>query len=290
MKDKIVNVSSWEEMMEEAPGTKDKKNIYEPRTKEKYMIKYPTETTDGKILGENWAEKLATEIGKIIGIPVQESFLATKEEKQGVLIKYSLKEHEILEQASILLKASFPDFIVDKPIFYTFNSIEYCIKGKGLKEERKILEDFYKMIFFDAVIGNTDRHCENWGLAKNYKNKTNRLIEAYDNSSSLGRDKNTGHKLPKTEDEIKRYARKAKSSIRVNEKERIDHYSVLRTILEDYPEKKDTFRDMIEKLTDDKVNCIINNIPEDFMEEKIKDFVKKLIKERINQIKEILNE
>lgn len=46
-------------------------------------------------------------------------------------------------------------------------------------------KDFIEMLLFDAFIGQTDRHEENWGLIE--KGKKYKLELFYDNTSSLGR-------------------------------------------------------------------------------------------------------
>ena len=52
------------------------------------------------------------------------------------------------------------------------------------KEKRLVFEQWASMAIFDIVIGNTDRHHENWGILKSKEGS--KLAPVYDNGVSLG--------------------------------------------------------------------------------------------------------
>ncbi len=200
----ILNISNW--IAEGySKGTREKYSVKDPNTEEKYLFKYPADY-DGKKNGDIWAEKIATEVGKILNIKVQECYLAEKDGEQGILIKYSLDKRklEYLEEGAIFFREMFTEFKVNKPPFYTFENIEIC-----LKKEKVNIEEFIDIVFFDCIIGNTDRHCENWGILKKNGSDEVSLVSAYDNGSSLGREYHSNEqKIPNSIEEIKKYAKK----------------------------------------------------------------------------------
>ena len=276
----VKDISAWE-CRGFLKGTRDKNNVKDPINGEFYMFKYPAEYGNQKN-GDIWAEKIATEIGKILRIEVQESYLAIKDNEQGILIKYSLdKKSEYLEEGATLLKAEFPDFRVNKKPFYTYDNIEFCL----IKENINI-EEFIDIIFFDCVIGNTDRHSENWGIIRNYNNNIKRLIAAYDNGSSLGRELNSEGDLSTMD--IEKYAKNSRSCIRLEEGKNVNHYNFLTYVLKKHSSQKIKYFNKINFLTEEKINKIVNQIPDEFMSLNLKKFVIRLLLERKRSILEIL--
>ncbi len=67
----VKNFDNWIEDTESGKfgsGASEKIWLINPETKEKGIFKFPKVRTNGKITGEYWAEKLATEIGKLIDV------------------------------------------------------------------------------------------------------------------------------------------------------------------------------------------------------------------------------
>ena len=65
----LKNFDNWIEDIESGKfgsGASEKIWLINPKTKEKGIFKFPKVKSDGLITGEYWAEKLATEIGKLI--------------------------------------------------------------------------------------------------------------------------------------------------------------------------------------------------------------------------------
>lgn len=119
----IINIDNWL-TKDFSKGTREKYTVENPETGDNYLFKYPAEY-DGKKNGDVWAEKIATEIGKILEIKVQESYLAIKDKEQGILIKYSLdQKSEYLEEGAIFLKNLIKEFKEDSAAFYTFENIK----------------------------------------------------------------------------------------------------------------------------------------------------------------------
>lgn len=281
----IIDVTNFEKIGY-SKGTREKFIVKDNIINRELLFKYPAEY-DGIINGDIWAEKIATEIGKLLSIPVQETFLAKNESQLGILIEYSLnvKEEELTEGA-LFLKKLINDFKETKRKYYTFKNIEKCIISEGLD-----VIDFLDTIFLDVIIGNTDRHSENWGIVKNYNINSKRIISAYDNGSSLGREFHSKKdSIPKSIEEIEKYANKALSCIRIYDDKKVSLFDFFRYILTKYPSVKSNFYFKLKILEDDKINYIINKIPNEYMENDLKLFVFNLLKIRKNKMIKIIEE
>lgn len=279
----VINVSEWKKSGY-SKGTREKMNVVNPDTKEECMFKYPAEY-DKKIYGDTWSEKIASEVGKILKIQVQETELALYNGDKGILVKYSLNmEKEELIEGAVLIKAMIPDFIENKRDYFTFETIENCLISEGIE-----LEKFLDIIFFDTVIGNTDRHSENWGIVKNYETNEKRISAAYDNGSSLGREHHC-NEIGIINIDIEKYTEKAKSCIRIKEDKRINLYDFFKETLKKAPNKRTEFLIKIDLLTVEKIEEILEKIPEEFMSLTLKNFVRKILLTRKDKIKKILEE
>ena len=64
----VKNFDNWIESGKFGSGASEKVWLINPETKDKGIFKFPKVRTNGKITGEYWAEKLATEIGKLIDV------------------------------------------------------------------------------------------------------------------------------------------------------------------------------------------------------------------------------
>lgn len=152
----IYDLSNWRRDYElNASGTREKYWLIHPRTSERYLFKLPREGT-----GEVWAEKVASEIGKMLGLEMMDVFFAIHNRRTGVLLKKFQTAKEEFFDGGDLLKAVIDQFDSQNLQGYNLENIIQCLKPLGLEKE------FIKMIIFDTVIANQDRHCENWGIIK----------------------------------------------------------------------------------------------------------------------------
>lgn len=277
----IKDVSKWEQKGH-SKGSREKLNVINPFTKKIYMFKYPAQYEDN-IYGDIWAEKIATEIGKILKLNVQNTYLAKNEGKNGILIEYSLDmKEEYLEEGAVKLKEIFPEFQKDKSPYYTFENIKFYFEREKIE-----IAEFIDLIFFDCLIGNTDRHSENWGILKSYNGDSKRLSPAYDNGSSLGRDYHS-KQSEISGINMQTYINKANSRIRIVDDKRISLFNFFHEVMKEYPYKKQEYLKKLDILTDEKIKEIIFKVQEEFMSEILKNFVIRILNERKMKMIEIL--
>ncbi len=80
---KLVKYDNWnKEKAIYGSGASEKMWLVNPKNNNKGIFKYPKIRADGAITGEYWAEKLATDIGKLIGIKCAKVDMGTYKRKK----------------------------------------------------------------------------------------------------------------------------------------------------------------------------------------------------------------
>ncbi|WP_462410396.1 HipA domain-containing protein [Neobacillus sp. Marseille-QA0830] len=153
-----------------------------------------------------------------------------------------------------------------------------------------IIDELFKMIIFDTLIGNTDRHQDNFGVIRNEKTGEHKFAPLYDNSSSLGREFPTQKvKLMLRDPNMFSsyiYGSKSTTLLRWGQiwhKKRMNIFVFYDLVTEKHPEIKD-YIPQIESLTNQEILNIINNIPQVVMSDSHKELVYKILITRRDRI------
>jgi len=198
-----------------------------------------------------WTEIIAYRIGCLLGIPVPPAFVAFNERDKscGALIEWFLNYPEQYEKEYFIaggdIMVNFiPSYDRKKGQQHHFAIIERYL---GILEKSNDVEmgewQFFwcDMLLFDALIGNTDRHQDNWGLLfQKIENSVPRIRMApvFDNGTSLGyeilEDKMDNFLIT---DCMQRYIRKGRHHIRhqLNDKQSAQHIELLVLLANKYP-------------------------------------------------------
>jgi HipA-like C-terminal domain len=144
---------------------------------------------------ESIMEHLIARIGNELGLTMSVSELAIINGQLRFLSKYFLnsKHQELVHGVDI-----FAGFVSDREFveeieqnrlsreFFTFQFTLEAIRFAFPENDEKIVEGFLKMLVFDAIVGNNDRHFYNWGVVRNIKNKqTPYFSPIYDTARGL---------------------------------------------------------------------------------------------------------
>jgi hypothetical protein len=156
-------------------------------------------------LGEDWAEKVASELCKLLGLPHAVYELAsTWKGDRGVVSPNFLPQGGTLVHGNELLSSIVPNY----PAFGTYGISQHTldivlrvIAGESVNLPvdwtlpsgiQTAVDVFVGYLLLDAWIGNGDRHHENWGIVRmktaSTSEETEHLAPTYDHASSLGRD------------------------------------------------------------------------------------------------------
>jgi hypothetical protein len=155
--------------------------------------------------GEDWAEKVAAEIAHTLQISAAEVELAEFQGRRGCASRIFTNPSQQLMHGNEVLAGYVAGYDRDKRFRqsgHTLENIILAIRGMFPEEveSRTVLTRLASYLALDALIGNVDRHHENWGLLWQVRvevndfNETARLSKEYDvapsfdHASSLGRE------------------------------------------------------------------------------------------------------
>ena len=115
---------------------------------------------------ESVTEHLLTRIGESFGLSIAESCLMRIDGQIRFLSKYFLNEKEHLIHGAQIFSSYLDDdeFVAtverenQSHELFTFQFVEEAIQGRYPKVADNLLVDFVKMLAYDAIVGNNDRH------------------------------------------------------------------------------------------------------------------------------------
>ena len=168
---KFIDVSDWQEQpWYSSGGTRAKKVLQKPDGTEYYFKcseKKPAK--EGKPAKEYkyefWNEIIAYQLGKALGLNMLRYDIAVFGDEIGCLSpKMNKTDDEELIEVGRYMTALNENFLPEDNSTrteYTFQLLENVIDNFKLT---KYWQFFFQILLFDAIIGNTDRHQENWAF------------------------------------------------------------------------------------------------------------------------------
>lgn len=147
----------------------------------------------------------------------------------------------------------------------------------------RVTDIFIGYLLFDAWIGNTDRHHENWGVVVT-ENGTIELAPTFDHASSLGRNESDADRRERmnTKDQarsIQAYGRKARSALYKAPKD-LRPLSTTDAFVEAGRLHLPAGNFWLEKLhdvPDERIREVIRQVPQPLMSQEAADFAKQLL-------------
>jgi hypothetical protein len=154
--------------------------------------------------GEDWAEKIAAEVAGVLGLPHADYEMADWDlpsgSERGIISRNFCDPGEALILGNELLSEADPNYAVGSVSKFRVptHTVERVIgtlreRAPALPKEWSTphpaddaVDVFVGYLLLDALIGNTDRHHENWGVVRAIDGRV-RLAPTFDHASSLGR-------------------------------------------------------------------------------------------------------
>lgn len=183
-------------------GARDKKALTAPlRVPHDFLIgghRYLFKKSFNRYPHQFWIEIAAYRLGCLMGVPVPPSFVAYDPitEEFGALIEWFYDFPGSPKQAyfdgGVYMMAIIDNYDMKVGKQHNFDTISTMMK---IFQRMKFMSDGWadswaKIFIFDAIIGNTDRHHDNWGIVwtpSEIERKTlATLAPAFDNGTSLG--------------------------------------------------------------------------------------------------------
>lgn len=193
-----LDVSTWPLSGEEELGTKKKHWLINPSTQERWLMKYATlsQPHGGPEYqkGDDWAERIAYGVAKVLDIPAAPVELAFEgigdQMRFGTVCRSVLQEEESLINGDELMEEHGISVSQRHRELYTVEAVWRALEDiqppPNTNERLTSWDVFVGYLLLDALIGNTDRHEENWSAIKAVNVETpHRLSPTFDHASSL---------------------------------------------------------------------------------------------------------
>lgn len=328
---RFIDVSNWQSKISSTKGTRDKGVIYEPETGDIYFIKFPMIKENRDYSMETWSEIIAYEVGTALGFNVLRYDFAIKDNRAGCISKNMVGENESLVEGDSILTAYDPTYNPeDKKMYsrYTFQFVMDALRQQGLYDGYE--KEFVRILIFDSIIGNSDRHQSNWGAIQKVEvkckeekrkslfgsktitigieiKKTMTMTPIYDSGCCLGREFNEEQIKSRLDDEnrLASFIQKGYAELRGEDAPNVkkNHFELLRYICSLDDSWKTFIYGEINRVVsvydENRVSAIINNIdnelPPDIrrssgLSDIRKEFIIKVIDRRIKELKSLTNE
>ncbi|UOR10259.1 HipA domain-containing protein [Halobacillus amylolyticus] len=264
----ITDISNWtNDYSLQVSGTREKYWL-KPETDDanRYLFKVPKVSN-----GEIWAEKVSSELGKMLHLKMMNVEFAEQNGRKGVILENFISKTEGMADGGEILSTILDEFNPWSLDQYSIENIMISLQPFGFEK------DFVSLCVFDCLIANQDRHCENWAVV--LSDGTPVFSPIFDNGASLGF--NVGSRkledLMKDERMFKGFTNRSKTLIEVEQKKKPKVLKLLNYLKEQYPcYTKDEIR-RIGSLDLSKLSNILNKVPLAIMSVLEKEWVLKLI-------------
>lgn len=256
--------------------------------------------------GEDWAEKIAAELGRLLGLPHVHYELAYDEQadKPGVICESCAPRPLALIPGNEMMLARDPGYPADGGNRYRVR--EHTVEAvAGVMREiappaapwmegvpagvTSALEAFAGYVMLDAWIANQDRHHENWGVLRD--GDTLSLAPTFDHGASMARNLSDEERYERmsTRDgnrRIRPFARRARSAFfgTVAERRPLTTIQAWRAFAGLVPEAARLWLKRLESIDDSVIGGLLVRVPPSRMSNVCREFTLSLLEENRNRL------
>lgn len=254
---------------------------------------------------ESINEYLFNQIGEVLGLKMASSRLILAGNQLRFLSRYFLNHNESLEHGAQI----FAGYISDKEWvenieqqglarkFFTFQFAELAIEKMFPHESQLILLEFVKMLVFDALTGNNDRHFYNWGVIKHVESKKIPIFApVYDSARGLFWNDSESKllkwmELPKKQldEKIEKYAEGSKPKIGWERLDDLNHFNLIDKIFTLDSRYKEECSKLINQDNLDKTLKLLKGDFMKFYSSHRIELIEKCLVYRFNRLMNIIN-
>ncbi len=292
---RVLKIDSKDEIQPEEMGSKAKSWFHLSKESDSdWLFKRPQREGSG----EHWAEKIAAEVAGLLGVPHARVELAECQGNRGSITENIVPYHwdlihgnEVLESASLFQDYSGLNFHSSgHTLENIWLALDRIFESEPARAEAKV--QFAEYLVLDALVGNTDRHSENWGILQRQDAfpTTEFLAPSYDHGSSLGHELLEGRRKQWLDQGVDVYVERGHGQIywRNTDRHGPSPLELIRLAVSQYPEPFRTALAKLDNLEDSALQEIVNAVPEDWIESSARTFALELMCHSCGQLKEAI--
>jgi hypothetical protein len=251
----------------------------------RWLFKFAREGT-----GEDWAEKVAAELAAALQIPAATVELAAFNGRRGSIARlFNLRQEGWdLVHGNELLAGCVPDYrrqLIFRQSQHTWDHIVLVLHRLFADPQpfQRQCEQFAGYLVLDALIGNTDRHHENWGVFRRLG--PNDVVEyalapSFDHASSLGREMSQEERVRRLrEGSLGAYVSRGRGAVYLatGDAHGANPLELVRRVVPDMPEAFQPWRARLQALSPGRIQDIIEAVPDAVMDPTAKRFAEAFI-------------
>lgn len=250
-------------------GARAKQSVFAPDEvpdpclvpRQRYLFKW----SKGSYPDQFWSEVIAYRVGCLLGVEVPPAFAAFDSDTgiSAALIEWFYEdEDEVFIQAGEFLQAIRPEFDRDKGKAHNLQDIEVLMRV--LRSASSQMDGWrmwwVRTLLFDALIGNTDRHQDNWGFVlkrnlirlqpEHALRSLTRIAPAFDNGTSLGHEYFVEKVAGWNDAKFAKYIQRGRHHVKLNLQDSPplqSHTGLIRAVLDSWPDlDKDSLCGMLQ--------------------------------------------
>lgn len=257
-----------------------------------WLFKFPRPDT-----GEHWAEKIAAGVADLLGITHATVELARFGIDRGSISRSFTPNGFELVHGNQLLGRVFSDYNRD----LTYGQADHTLENIFAVMDRIFIDDDAKerskrlivdYLVLDALIGNTDRHHENWGIVRQRRGDgwVGSIAPSFDHASSLGRElQDTRRCRLMAENRVGRYIAKGRGGIYQSSSDRRgpSPLALVRHAATVYPDLLSSALTRLDRIEEDAMVDTVDRVPDNWMSVSARDFVVEMMELNIEQLRMI---
>ena len=274
----------------EGMGSKTKFWHHRPGKQENdWLFKYPRANT-----GEHWAEKISAEVAELLEVLHARVELAIFEDKRGSATESFARGGQELVHGNQMLAGVVHGYDPERKFSQSSHTLENIwqvmdtvfVKPEDRTQGKRCIAEY---MVLDALIGNTDRHHENWGILRKRVGNGWRgfLAPSFDHASSLGRelqDERRDRLL--AENRVDDYAEKGRGGIywSENDQRSPSPLELARRATHHYPDLFLPALEKLERLDERSMSNLVDRIPDNWISPSARKFAVALVRYNLEQL------
>jgi len=300
----VVDVSGWRSLGPEQLGSKPGKVWLVDDVDVDWLFK-PAIVKDGKVYGDDWSERIASQVAMLLGTPSARVELALRGGTPGIISQSVTRgardgaEPAELSLGNEVLGGLDPDYPMDQrhavPA-YTVDRVLGALESLGVtppdlaQHAMTAVDIFAGYLVLDALIANTDRHHENWGVLRQVTGvRTTSLAPSFDHASSLGfqlsdEDRQERQSTRDTGHDVAHYAGRGKSRHMPGSPQLLD---VAVDALCWHDRSPNVWADRLRQVTDEALDGAVESVPKGRMSHPARRFAAALMIENRRRLLDV---